>query len=190
MSDSNNENTYDLSIFDKKEYLFELDSSCSINAEINFSVHCYTEEWKNGDSTEDIIKDNYGNSRSFCPIRYEYALKSISQIDQWLNNACIRSKDAKRGNEHWLLIEDVNGQQGKIAFSIKKHTNTKKVNGIWMSIKTIHPYDKSTPPDLSVTAQTPFKKLTKAVGVFNTKLSEITLRVPKKLQLPTKTTES
>lgn len=163
---------YDLSIFDTKEHEFKLDSSVSIFAEIHFSVHCYTEEWTSGE----VITDRNGNQREFCPIRYSYSKECINQIDDWLKRACLESKDTK-GFQHWILVEDANGQKGKVAFDIKKHKDTTKLNGVWITVKTIHPYDKSTPPDLEVESQTTFKKLTKAVGVFNTKPQ---LKKPKK----------
>lgn len=178
---SHNGCDYDLSIFDKKEHIFSLDEQCSIFAEIHFSTHCYTEEWKEGDPTDHLMEDDYGNSRYFCPIRYQYAKASLDQINDWLNRTCVTSKDKKSGREHWLIIEDVNGQNGKIAFDISKHRDNKKINGIWLKIKTIHPYDKSTPPDLTVTPQTKFRKFTKAVGVFNTPPKQVEFKVPKTL---------
>jgi hypothetical protein len=168
---------YDLSIFDKKNHIFSVDESIQISAEIHFSVHCYTENWVSGG----VIQDHNKNNREFCPIRYTYSKDCLGQIDEWLKRTCIISKDNK-GYNHWILIENANGQKGKVAFDIKKHKYN--ANSVWIRVKTIHPYDKSNPPNLKTSPQTTFKKLTKAVGIFGN-IPE--LKVPKTLTFLPKT---
>ncbi|MEZ8611410.1 hypothetical protein [Vibrio sp. 10N.239.311.D11] len=175
--------TYDLSHLQPKDHTYTLKDGTVISATLWFSNHCYTEELKGSDTREGrlIIEDQYGNDRYFCPNRYKYSQQIDNWLPGWIDKKCFESKDTKKGVEHWIIVEDHSGMKVKVAFSAKKHN--KKANGLAIHIKTIHPYDWSTPPDAENHPQVGFDKLAKSIAMFGSKPKA---KKPKKLVLNAK----
>lgn len=137
-----------------------------MDAECRFKSHCYTRRLKEDPPESNAglhrIDDEKGNERYFCEDRYRLSLSLAGWISTWCDHKCIQGKNYKHGIEHWIVVEDDNGQAIKVAFSIDKHEALPL--GVLMWIKTTHPYDTSTPPTATHSNSVPFNTLVKTMA--------------------------
>ncbi|WP_417583253.1 hypothetical protein [Nitrincola sp.] len=159
---------YDLRHLFRMKHTFTLRCGTEVPTGIVFSNHCYTEPHADGEPEEGhtVLHDHYGNKRIFCPIRHSYTLDARQWIAGWTSQVCYLSKDRKHSGENWLIVEDKDGMPIKVAFSAQQ--SNQEENGLFIRVKTIHPYDKSKPPP-SDAPNMPFTALAHSLAVKGVK---------------------